>query len=461
MKLSIDKVTAAVGGAVIHDIDIPIVISGVSIDSREDQTGKLFVALTGERADGHDFVQAAFAAGASAALVERDIEPETLSVPSGAIIKVESTRQALKDLAAHYIRTLSVKVVGITGSAGKTTTKDMIASVLSQKYHTLKTEGNFNNEIGLPLTVFRLEPHHEYAVIEMGMNHAGEIDRLSKLAPPDIAVITNIGLAHVENLGSREGIFAAKSEIFNHMKDGAVAVLNGDDDKLQTLRGKLERICYFGTDPDCFVRASDISLDGISSTGCMVKIGDTPSFRLSIPLPGRHIALNALAAAAVGHIAGVSPQDIQRGIGGFTPTKMRMDISGCSYGGGEITVINDCYNASPDSMKAALDILANAGGRKVCILGDMMELGDYARQIHIDIAKHACSKDIDMVVLVGERFGWGYEAIKSDCVARYFVDQQASLRYIDEIVRPGDTVLVKAARGMKFEQTVKHLRGGE
>ncbi|MCL2619279.1 MAG: UDP-N-acetylmuramoyl-tripeptide--D-alanyl-D-alanine ligase [Defluviitaleaceae bacterium] len=459
MKLSIDKVAAAVGGTVVGGPESPVVVTGVSIDSREDQAGKLFVALGGERADGHDFVEAAFAAGAVAALVERDVDVLGLSVPAGALVKVASTKQALKDLAAYYIRTTDVKVVGITGSAGKTTTKDMIASVLSTKYSTLKTEGNYNNEIGLPLTVFRLEPHHEYAVIEMGMNHAGEIDRLSAIAPPDIALITNIGLAHVENLGSREGIFAAKSEIFNHLKPNGAAVLNGNDDKLVTLRGKMPNMCYFGTEADCFVRASEIIQNGIESSDCMVKIGDTPSFKLHVPLPGKHIAFNALAAAAIGHLAGVPHDGIQRGIASFRPTKMRMDISACAYNGGEITLINDCYNASPDSMKSSLDILANASGRKVCVLGDMRELGDYSRSVHIEIAKHACAKNLDMVVLVGDSFGHGYEAIKGDCVARYFVDQAACLRYIHEIIKPGDTVLVKAARGMKFEQTVKHLRG--
>ncbi|MCL2616846.1 MAG: UDP-N-acetylmuramoyl-tripeptide--D-alanyl-D-alanine ligase [Defluviitaleaceae bacterium] len=455
MKLSIDKVAEAVQGVVVGGNDAPIVVSGVSIDSREDQTGKLFVALRGERVDGHSFVQAAFAAGAAAALVENDVSPEDLSVPAGAVIRVRSTHLALKDLAAYYIRILSVKVVGITGSAGKTTTKDIVASVLSQKYSTLKTEGNFNNEIGLPLTVFRLQPHHEYAVMEMGMNHAGEIDRLSAIAPPDIAIITNIGMAHVENLGSREGIFAAKSEIFNHMKPGGTAVLNGDDDKLITLQGKLPRICYFGTGQHNNVRASTVAVDGLVSVSCMVKIGDTPSFSLSANLPGKHIAMNALAAAAVGHLAGLTPQQIQAGVAEFTPTKMRLDIS--EHNG--LTIINDTYNASPDSMKASLDILAGAKGRKVCILGDMLELGSYSQQLHIDVATYACAKELDVVVLVGEQFAHGHKAVKANCDARYFVDQKSCLKYIGEIVKPGDVVLVKASRGMGFEQTVKFLRG--
>jgi len=458
MKLSIDKVVSAVSGTIIRETDTPIVIHGVSIDSREDQAGKLFVALKGERFDGHGFVQAAFAAGTAAVLVEQDMELDTLSVPHGAVIRVASTHQALKDLAAYYIRTLSVKVVGITGSAGKTTTKDMVFSVLSQKYRTLKTEGNFNNEIGLPLTVFRLEPHHEYAVMEMGMNHAGEIDRLSKIAPPDIAIITNIGLAHIENLGSRDGIFAAKSEILGNLKQNGIAVLNGNDDKLQTLQGKLKQhICYFGTTPECEVRATEIASNGLESTESTVKIGETPSFKLKVNLPGKHIAMNALAAVAVGHIAGVSVEDIKRGIESFEPTKMRLDI----FRQGDITIINDVYNASPDSMKGALDILAgaDAGSRKVCILGDMLELGDFTKQLHEEVAQYACDKGIDLIVLAGERFNYGYNAVKEHCAVRYYVDQQACLKYIDEILKPGDIVLVKAARSMGFEQTVKHLRG--
>ena len=456
MKLSIDKIVAAVSGNIIKKANTNAAITaGVSIDSREDQCNKLFVALQGQRADGHDFVQEVFNAGAVAALIEKDIDPAQINTPTGTIIKVACTRQALKDLAAYYIRTLPVKVVGITGSAGKTTTKDIVASVLSQKYHTVKTEGNFNNEIGLPLTVFRIESHHEYAVIEMGMNHAGEIDRLSKIAPPDIAIITNIGLAHVENLGSREGIFAAKSEIFNHMKEGSVAVLNGDDDKLITLQGKLRRILYFGTNPNNEICASNIHVDGIASSTCTVTIGQTPGFDLKINLPGRHIIMNALAATAVGNLAGLSTQEIQRGITGFTPTKMRMDIT--KHGG--LTIINDAYNASPDSMKAALDILAGSKGRKVCILGDMFELGSYAAPVHIEIANYAYHKNIDQIILVGENFKPGYDAIKKQYPARYFADQQTCLSHIDEILMPGDVVLVKASRGMGFEQTIKHLRG--
>ena len=458
MKLSIDKVVTAVNGEIISESSAPIIIHGVSIDSREEQTGKLFVALKGERVDGHDFVAAVFASGAAAILVEQDIDLDALSVPHGAVIRVQSTHQALKDLAAYYIRTLSVKVVGITGSAGKTTTKDMVYAVLSQKYRTLKTEGNFNNEIGLPLTVFRLEPFHEYAVMEMGMNHAGEIDRLSKIAPPDIAIITNIGLAHIENLGSRDGIFAAKSEMLGNLKPDGIAVLNGNDDKLQTLQGKLPHpICYFGTTPICEVRATEIVSNGLEATESTVKIGDAPSFKLKVNLPGKHIAMNALAAVAVGHIAGVSVEDMKHGIEGFEMTKMRLDI----FKQGDITIINDVYNASPDSMKGALDILAGAeqGCRKVCILGDMFELGDYSQQLHEEVAQYACDKGIDVIVLAGERFRHGYNAVKEHCAVRYYVDQQACLKYIDEILKPGDVVLVKASRGMGFEQTIKHLRG--
>jgi len=457
-KTTLEFVAKAVGGEIVAGADI--CITGVSIDSRGELGGKLFVPFKGARADGHDFIEAAFSAGAAAALTERI---DTKAPPNAGLIRVKSAAEALKSLAATYLATLDVRVVGITGSAGKTTTKDMTAAVLSKRYCTLKTEGNFNNEIGLPLTVFRLNDTHRYAVIEMGMNHLGEIDRLSKIVRPDIAIITNIGMAHVENLGSREGILQAKTEIFNHLRGGGVAVLNRDDDMLRGIFHKLERLACFGLNrPEkgslLDVWAAEIEAEGLGATRCTVYIrdesGKEKSFVIKISIPGSHMVENALAAVAVGHLAGLSTEEIQAGIEEFTPTKMRMDISEHN----NMTIINDAYNASPDSMLAALDTLAKARGRRVAVLGVMAELGEYSENLHIDVARRAVAC-ADVVVLVGRAFMVGYEAAAAANNIYYFKSQEDMLEQLQGLLEPGDVLLIKAARALGFERTVKVLRG--
>ncbi len=452
-KISLLEIAMAVNGKLVGRISPNQThISGVSIDSRDDLSGKLFIPLKGERTDGHNFIQNAYKNGAVCCLSEKeDVDYK------GAIIIVKSTYEALKNLAEYYRSKLKVKVVAITGSVGKTTTKDMIASVLMQKYNVLKTEGNYNNEIGLPLTVFKIKESHQYAVLEMGMNNFGEINNLSKIAKPDICVITNIGVTHIENLGSKENILKAKCEIFNYMKDGASVILNGDDEMLLSLKNKLENVYYYGTKTDNNIYADNVQSNGIYSISCDIHT-DTDCFNVNIPFPGKHMVSNALAAAAVGIVAQVDCKLIKDGIEMVKLSKMRMDIINSECG---LTIINDVYNASPASMEAAIDMLINAQSRKVCILGDMFELGEYAEEMHKQVGRYALEKEIDIIIFVGENSKFGYNASvenKINSKIYYFENKEKLFEQLQNILLKYDTILVKASRGMGFEAVVDKLK---
>ncbi len=425
-------------------------IEDVSTDSRGDLHHKLFVPLVGEVYDGHNFLESACQNGAAACLSHKQV---ALPVP---VIQVENTSQALLDLAMAYKAQFSAKTVAITGSMGKTTTKDMLASVLAQKYNTLKTEGNFNNEIGLPHTVFRLDESHEYAVLEVGMNHFGELERLSRVAKPDVCLITNIGISHIENLGSQEGILKAKCEIFTHMSPTGTIVLNGDDPLLVGLKATYpQEALFYGLNPGCDVTAHTIENHGLKGIGCTVQYQNR-NIPVHIPFPGKHMVSNALAAAAMGFLAGLSDAEIKAGIETAKLTKMRMDIKETPNG---ITLINDAYNASPQSMMAAIDILKEANSRKVCILGDMLELGEQSPQHHADVGHYAALAGVDVLMFAGERAIESYNAAKTatrkPCI--YFKTRQEAEGALAQCLEKGDTVLVKASRGMKFENIVHHI----
>jgi UDP-N-acetylmuramoyl-tripeptide--D-alanyl-D-alanine ligase len=399
----------------------------VETDTRKDMAGKLFIPLAGENFDGHDFIEDALEKGAVAALSRNAIRSETTK-----IIKVNDTKQALLDLAEYHKSLFDVKTVAVTGSVGKTTTKEMIAAVLSKKFNALKNEGNFNNEIGLPLTVFKIEPATETVVLEMGMNHFGEIRKLSKVARPDVCVITNIGTAHIEFLGSREGILKAKREIFEYMKPGGKVILNGDDYLLRTLN---IRKTLFGLSKGCNLRAEEVGEDSFRYKGADFKL----------KLPGKHMIQNALCAAAVGEAFGVPLLDIKSAIEEFSGGKMRQEIIKTK----NYTIINDAYNANPDSMKAAIEVLKKfPGGRKVAILGDMFELGERSGQLHAQVGEYA--RDLDVLIAAGDdaRF---YNA------EYYFPLKENLIKSLDKILKTGDVVLIKASRGMKFEEIANEL----
>ena len=453
MNLTVGEAAKACGGSIPPDYNINAPITGVSTDTREDLEGKLFVPLKGPRFDGHAFIGNAYAKGAAAALSERDGDHA---------IRVNSALKALADIAAYYRQRFCLPIAAITGSAGKTTTKDMLWSVLSQKYKTLKTEGNLNNEIGLPQMIFRLDDSYAAAVLEMGMNHAGEIHNLSRIVKPDICVITNIGVAHIENLGSREGILAAKAEIFDYMAASGVCVLNGDDDLLPSLApgqralGRRVITCsQKGAAAD--VWAGDIQKTGLYRQSCVIHYNGG-SIRVNIPLPGGHTVSNALAASAAGLCMGLSLEQVKAGLESFKLSKNRMDITQC----GDIELINDVYNANPDSMKAAISILAGAEGRCAAILGDMLELGAFAPELHFEIGKFAAESGLRTLICVGtlskDIYGGFVQNKNSTQEAFHFETKEQCADAVNALLKPGDTVLVKASRGMGLEYIVEILK---
>jgi len=447
MKLA--EIASAVNGVLNNASYVALEAASIETDTRKLCAGGLFVPLKGETFDGHDFIAAALANGTVCALSEREAD---IDAP---IIRVASTRQALLALAAHYRRKFDIPVVAITGSAGKTTTKDLIASVLSEKFNVLKTHVNENNEIGLPKTVFRLNDIAEIAVLEMGMNHFGEMRNLSRTAQPDIVVITNVGTAHIENLGSREGVLAAKSEAFDFLRPGGRIILNRDDDMLPTLQSTRDDISYYGFDSGNACYATDIVHSGLSGISFVCH---TPreTFHVHVPLPGKHMVSNALAAAAVGDALGLSGAEIAKGIRKFTPSGMRCDTFTTAKG---LTIIDDSYNANPAAMKATLDVLQTAPGRRIAILGDMLELGAFSAQLHREVGAYAASLGLAQIICIGQESRAMYEgALDAGGTARHFETKADFLQMIETLIADGGTFLIKASRGMGFEQITERLR---
>jgi len=422
-------------------------VLGVSIDSRTVGKGFLFIPIRGERFDGHDFIETAYRAGALCCLSEKPIEG---GVP---YILVPSTQDAFQMIAAYYRSLFPIPAVAISGSVGKTTTKELVAGVLSQKYRVLKNEGNLNNQTGVPLTILRLERSHEAAVIEMGMNHFGEIRSLARIVRPNVCVLTNIGEAHIEFLGSKEGILNAKTEMLEFMEPGGHIVVNGDDPLLAQLASRYANVITVGMGKNNLVRAENLVDMGFGGTRFTVNDEGKTIF-LHIPCPGSHMVMNALTALAVGRLLGVDEEQIQAGIANFKPTSGRMDI----VEAGSITVINDAYNANPTSMAASLGILAKAAGRKVCILGDMLELGVGEAQYHHDIGQYAAELGIDCILCVGrlaENICEGARAKGAD--AQHFPDKELLIGALPSLIQPKDTVLVKASHGMRLDTVADWL----
>ena len=426
-------------------------VTAVTTDSRKIEKGCLFAALKGSRVDGHSFVPAAYEQGASCALVE---DPAGLDGP---YIMVESCYQALKDIAEYYRQVMGIPVVAVAGSVGKTSTKEMVASVLSQRYRVLKTEGNFNNELGVPLTIFRIRPEDEVAVLELGISDFGEMHRLSKIARPDVCVMTNIGLCHLENLKSRDGILKAKSEIFDYAADGCIACLNGDDDKLRTLRDRAGiRPCFYGTGQGNDVWAEHIENRGLEGVDADICAG-AERVRVHIPIPGIHMVYNALAGAAAGMAMGLGMQEIKEGIEALEPVGGRNHIVRLEH----LTVIDDCYNANPVSMAASLDVLGCALGRRVAVLGDMGELGETEEKLHRQVGVRAGQNGIQLILCAGklaQHMVKGAQSTHSGSHIVYFPDREELLRQLPELLEEGDTVLVKASHFMGFEKVVDLLR---
>lgn len=426
-------------------------VSSITTDSRKVEAGGLFVPIVGERADAHRFIPDVMEKGCIATLSERALEGADYPY-----IQVEASLQAVKDIAEFYLEQLQIPVVGITGSVGKTSTKEVIASVLKEKYRTLKTQGNFNNELGLPLTVFRLRDEDEIAVLEMGISDFGEMTRLAKIAKPDTCVITNIGTCHLENLGDRDGVLKAKTEIFSSLKENGHIVLNGDDDKLSTVREYqgIEPV-FFGLDKSRDVYADEIESKGLKGVSCRIHIGEE-SFSVLVPMPGIHMVYNALAAAAVGRIYGLTGEEIQKGIESLEAISGRFKMIETD----SLLIVDDCYNANPMSMKASLNVLHDGAGRRVAILGDMGELGADELRLHKEVGVHAASCGIDCCICVGELSRYMAQAAKEtapDFDVIHMNTREELLARLGELVQKGDTVLVKASHFMKFEEVVKAL----
>lgn len=418
----------------------------ICTDTRKITPGCLFIAIKGENFDGHDFAEKAIENGASAVICEKDCKLGDKQ------ILVENTRLALLDLAGHYRSKFNIPVIGITGSVGKTTTKEMTHAVMSSKYNTLKNEGNLNNEIGVPLTLFRLDETHEAAVIEMGMSGFDEISRMTKAVKPDIAIISNIGVSHIEKLGSREGILKAKLEILHGMKEDAPIILNGDDDMLVTVRPDAHPVIYYGIENEkANYKAIEITSKE-SETEVSVGFADG-SGRVSLPFPGRHNVYNALAAVAAGMQFGIGVQEGLEALKNYVPAGMRQRINKKSG----ITFIEDCYNASPDSQAAALAVLAGLKAeRTVAVIGDMLELGDVSKEAHYGVGSKAAENKIDAVFTYGERALETAKGAKEGGVelVRSFSDKQELSKELSAFLREGDAVLFKASRGMKLEDVI-------
>lgn len=451
-NLTLEHITQVCGGTYYGPADkMQEEVQSVVTDSRKADKGCLFVPIVGERVDAHRFIPQVMEAGALATLSEHVLESADFPY-----IVVESSLQAVKDIAEFYLKQLQIPVVGITGSVGKTSTKEVIASVLSQKYRTLKTQGNFNNELGLPLTVFRLREEDELAVLEMGISDFGEMSRLTKIARPDTCVITNIGTCHLENLGDRDGVLKAKTEIFQSMKPNGHIVLNGDDDKLITVREyNGVKPVFFGLNSERDVYADQIESKGLKGVACRIHLGED-AFDVLVPTPGIHMVYNALAAAAVGRIYGLTIEEIRRGIESLETIRGRFKMIETD----KFLVVDDCYNANPMSMKASLDVLHDGEGRRVAILGDMGELGEDEAALHEGVGIHAATCGIDACVCVGDLAVHIAEAARKanpDFPVYYEKTRESLLEHLNDYVQKGDTILVKASHFMKFEEVVKAL----
>lgn len=449
-KLQLSEIATAVGSKT----PLEAAVNDICTDTRKLEPGCLFLALRGANFDGHQFVKKAIADGAVAAVTDQPID----GCPC---IVVPDTGTALLQIAAYYRKKFSPILVGVTGSVGKTTTKEMIALVLSAAFETLKTQGNLNNEIGLPKTLLHLAPKHKAAVIEMGMSHFGEIHRLSCTTQPTIGVITNIGFSHIENLGSQEGILKAKLEILDGMQPDAPLILNADDPHLAPLAGTLDRPVYtYGLNAkDADVTAEDVQ-EGENATTFTIVTKDGRTFPAELPCVGLHNVMNALAAFCVGRICGIAPDVICAALKNYQPIPFRQNIEQR----GPYTVIADCYNASPDSMRAALYVLRQmkGEGRRVAVLGDMLELGKLSPKLHSMVGDMASASHLDQLFCYGKASIDIAKTAAADGTSVFHTEDPTELcSAVRAYLRPGDVILFKASHGMHLETCIEEIFGQE
>ena len=435
------RIVQVCGGRFIgNDAVLEHEISFVTRDSREAAADCLFAAIPGERTDGHDYLESCRAAGALCALCQRDPGPTELPY-----ILVENTQKALGQLAAWYRMQFRIPVIGVTGSVGKTSAKEMIAGVLSQRFNTLKTQGNYNNELGVPLTLFGLTEKHEAAVVEMGISDFGEMERLTAMVRPTIGVITTVGYSHLEKLGDLDGVLCAKTAITKGMQPDGLLLVNGDDAKLRAYTAPMEKRCY-GLEPDNTVRAEEVRALGLDGMEMVLSCGER-HIPVRIHAFGVHLVYAALAAAAVGFALKLTDDEIARGIEGYESVGRRARTVNAAF----CTVIDDCYNSNPNSVAAALQSLALLDGRKVCILGDMLELGGMSPALHAQAGALA-GETAQLVITQGNMSKYMHTAAAEKCEAVHFDGKDALLAALPGLLHRGDAVLVKASRGMHFEE---------
>ena len=450
--MTIQEIAAAVDGKWLNPREDVPAVTAVCTDSRKLTPGCLFLPWVGEKFDGHDFIEKALDDGAAGCLCAR--VPETLRNDKF-YIQVADTRLALRALASAYRDKFDIPVVQVTGSVGKTTTKEMIAAVLGAKYRVLKTPENFNNDIGTPLTLLGLSSEHQAAVIETGMNHFGEIEYLGAMVRPDVAVISNIGDAHIEFLGSRQGILQAKCEIFTHLKEGGLAVLNGDDALLDTVDIPF-RTVRCGQSEHCQARITEVADHGVEGITCTVETAKDV-YHLSIPAPGVYMAYSASIAVAVAEELGLSHDEIVRGAAAYEPAGSRMRVVRLPEGR---IILDDCYNANPQSVTAALEVLAKTEcDRRVAVLGDMGELGDLTEQAHYNMGALAAMLGIDFVVAIGKKAAKIADGTaQSGGEVLHFATKEEAIGTLRQQLEPGTAMLVKASHAMHFGVLVEELQ---
>lgn len=471
MQLRVSEVTQATG-ARLYAPDAGVgerVVEGLTWDSREVKDGMVFLAMPGERVDGNDYIVPAIQQGAGAVIATREPDDKLRAIAGEfacPLLIVEDGPAALTALAGYWRGRLSAVVIGVTGSTGKTSTKDFLRSVLSQRYVTVATQGNHNNEIGVPATILEAGPDTEALVVEVGMRGLGQIEELCKTVRPNIGVVTNIGVSHLELLGSQENIARAKSELLQALPDKGLAVLNADDPftpRLREFGGVDERgveTRLYGLDGTADVRAEDISFGEAACAGFELDARGLPAERVQLSMPGRHNVMNALAAACVGQYLGLSAEEIRAGLEQAKGSGMRLEVERSAGG---VTVVNDAYNANPDSMRASLDTLAHmdCAGKRVAVLGDMGELGSDERALHEKVGALAAVSRLDLLVCVGSlardiaagAVAHGMDVADVAC----FEDVESALAYLKDALSEGDLVLVKASRFMGLERIVKGI----
>ncbi|ELC8452146.1 UDP-N-acetylmuramoyl-tripeptide--D-alanyl-D-alanine ligase [Clostridium perfringens] len=449
LELNLQEIVKATKGALLKEADVKE-IKAVSTDTRKIEEGTMFIALKGENFNGNNYVLDAFNKGAKIAIVDEvkcDLNELKEDV---ALIKVQNTGRALMDLAKFYREKLGLKVVGITGSAGKTSTKDLVAAVLSDKYKVFKTKGNFNNEIGLPLMILELDSTYDVAILEMGMRGLGQIKELAEIASPDLGIITNIGISHIEILKTRENILKAKMEIATFFDKNNTLVVCGNDDFLGALPEAEYKIVKTGVGENFKIGAKNIALEELSSKFTVYDGEKEEEF--SLDMPGEHNISNLMLGIAIAKELGVSFEEMKRGLKNIEATSMRLEL--IKKDG--FSILNDCYNSSPVAVKSAIDVMKNIEGkRRIAVLGTMRELGHKSEEAHEEIGKYAKENGIEKVLCFGDFSENIKEGYGEGCTV--YENKKELIKDLLNIICDGDIILVKASRSLKFEEITKAL----